>query len=157
MVISSKKKEKSRTQRRKTARAVYILSFPSPSIPKQEQTLFKDLGGGIIKDTQSHWRGHPTTNSGMQNGSSVGIRPRCVHVFACLVPICVLGRCSLATFLHRSSVGSLWRVRCWLGSSLVQDGRQKKNDGLCLNKNQNKYNSNCVPWPAARPSGKKKG
>ncbi len=27
---------------------------------------------------------YPTTNGGMQNGSSVGIRTRCIHVFACL-------------------------------------------------------------------------
>ena len=36
--------------------------------------------------------------------------------FASLVPICMLSRCLLAKFLHRSSVGSLSRVRCWLGS-----------------------------------------
>ena len=29
----------------------------------------------------------PTTNGGMQNGSSVGICTRCIHVFARLVPI----------------------------------------------------------------------
>ena len=33
-----------------------------------------------------------------------------------LAPICMLSRCLLATFLHRSSVGSLLRVHCWLGN-----------------------------------------
>ncbi len=36
---------------------------------------------------------YPTSNGGMQNGSSVGICTRCVHVFARLAPICVLSRC----------------------------------------------------------------
>ena len=43
-----------------------------------------------------------------------------VHVahtfFARLAPICMLSRCLLTKFLHRSSVGSLLRVRCWLGN-----------------------------------------
>ncbi len=30
---------------------------------------------------------NPTTNGGMQNGSSVGIYTHCMHVFAYLVPI----------------------------------------------------------------------
>ena len=30
-------------------------------------------------------------------------------------PICVLGRCLATKFLRRKSVGSLLRVRCWLG------------------------------------------
>ncbi len=38
-----------------------------------------------------------------------------IHAFALLVPICMLSRCLLTSFLHRSSVGSLLRVRCWLG------------------------------------------
>ncbi len=57
----------------------------------------------------------PTTNGGVQNISSVGIHTRCMHFFARLAPICMLGRCLLAKFLHRSSVGSLLRVCCWLG------------------------------------------
>ncbi len=39
--------------------------------------------------------------------------------FARLAPICMLRRCLLTKFLVRSSVGSLLRVRCWLGSSKV--------------------------------------
>ncbi len=35
-----------------------------------------------------------------------------LHVFAL---ICMLSRCLVTDFLHRSSVGSLLRVRCWLG------------------------------------------
>ncbi len=38
-----------------------------------------------------------------------------VHIFARLAPICTLSQCLLTKFLHRSSVRSLLRVRCWLG------------------------------------------
>ncbi len=51
----------------------------------------------------------------------VGTYANCTHVFACLEPVCVLSWCSLTKFLHRSSVGSLLRVRCWLGGR-VQNG-----------------------------------
>ncbi len=64
----------------------------------------------------------PTTNRGIQNGYLVGIYTRCIHVFARLAPICVLIRCLLAKFLHRSSVGSLLRVRCWLGGRWRERG-----------------------------------
>ena len=37
-------------------------------------------------------------------------------VFARSAPFCMLSRCSLTKFLHRSSGGSLLRVRCWLGT-----------------------------------------
>ncbi len=60
----------------------------------------------------------PTSNGGMQNGSSVGICTHCVHVFARLMPTCMLSRCLLTKFLHRSSGGSLLRVCCWLGISI---------------------------------------
>ncbi len=51
-----------------------------------------------------------------KNGSSVGIRARCTHVFfARLVPTCMLGRCLATKLPHRSSGGSLLWVRCWLG------------------------------------------
>ncbi len=61
---------------------------------------------------------HPTSNGGMQNGSSVGICTRCVHIFA-----------RFDADLHAQSViinnnfcigaqeGSLFRARCWLGRS----------------------------------------
>ena len=58
---------------------------------------------------------HPTTNGGVQNGSSFGIYTHCTYVFAHLVPICMLSRCLLTKFLRRSSVGSSLRARCWLG------------------------------------------
>ncbi len=62
---------------------------------------------------------NPTTNGGMQNGSPVEICTRCTHVFRTLfAPICMLSRCLLTKFLHRSSVGSLLGVRrCWLGAT----------------------------------------
>ncbi len=62
--------------------------------------------------------GHPTTNGGMPNGSSVEIRMY-VHIaytfLAHSAPICMHSRCLLTKFLHRSSVRSLLKVRCWLG------------------------------------------
>ncbi len=51
----------------------------------------------------------------MPNGSSVGICTHCIHVFARLALTCMLSRCLPTKFLHRSSVGTLSRVRCWLG------------------------------------------
>ncbi len=56
----------------------------------------------------------PTTNGGMPNGSSVGTQARCTQVFASLAPICMLRRCFLTKFLHRSSAGSLLRARALL-------------------------------------------
>ncbi len=55
------------------------------------------------------------------NRSSVGIYKRCIHVFARLAPICKLSRCLLTKFLHRSSVRSLLRVRCWLGTRCSEE------------------------------------
>ena len=60
-------------------------------------------------------KSYPTTNGGMQNGSSVKTCTNCTHVFARLAPICMLGWCLFTKFLHWTSVGSLLRVRCWLG------------------------------------------
>ncbi len=51
----------------------------------------------------------------MQSGSSVGIYIAC-KFFARLAPSCMLSWCLLTKFLHRSSVGSTSRVRCWLGT-----------------------------------------
>ena len=58
----------------------------------------------------------PTTNSGMQNGSSVRTRRRCAHVFARLGAdsLCSVGD-HRQEFLHRSSVRSLLRVSCLVG------------------------------------------
>ncbi len=50
-----------------------------------------------------------------KNGSSVGTCTCCMHVFARLAPIRMLGRCLSTKFLHRISGGRLLRVRCWLG------------------------------------------
>ncbi len=67
-------------------------------------------------------RGCPTTNGGMQNGRSWNnvythcIRTMFVHVWCRFV--CSLGA-YYAKFLHRTSVGSLLRVRCWLGGGTV--------------------------------------
>ena len=52
----------------------------------------------------------PTTNGGLQNGSSVGMRTRCMHVFARSAPICKLSRCLLTKVLHLSSVRGLLTV-----------------------------------------------
>ena len=63
------------------------------------------------------WSTQPPTVA-CKNGSSVGIRKRCMHVFLPIWrPICLLGRCLAKKFLHRSSGESLLRVHCWLGST----------------------------------------
>ncbi len=91
------------------------------------------------------WRDGCTqpTKGGTQNGSSVGICTRCIHVFASLVLICKLSRCLVTKFLHRSSVGSLLRVRCWLGSSTQRSKRFQ----------YNRYKALFFSW---RPPQKKK-
>ncbi len=38
-----------------------------------------------------------------------------------LAPICMPSRCLVTKFLHRSSGGSLLRVRCWLGTTAHVD------------------------------------
>ncbi len=66
-------------------------------------------------------RSNPTTSGGMQNGSSVGICTRCAHAFACFTSTCMLGRCLLARFVHRSSGGSLLKMCCWLEEGGLAD------------------------------------
>ncbi len=59
---------------------------------------------------------HPTTNGGMQNGSSGGMHARCIHVLARFgTDLHAQSVLSSKKFRHRSSVGSLLRVHCWLG------------------------------------------
>ena len=41
--------------------------------------------------------------------------------FSRLAPIFMLSRCLLTKFLHRSAVGSLLRVRCWLGTQCIEE------------------------------------
>ena len=65
--------------------------------------------------------GHPPTRPptvACKHGSSVGTpHTHCTHVFLHVWrPICMLSRCLAAKSLHRSSGGSLSRVRCWLGT-----------------------------------------
>ncbi len=65
---------------------------------------------------------------------------RCTHVSARLALICVLSRCLLTKFLHRSSVGSLLRVRCWLGCRSychTVQATQKKEDSFFSSKSFN--------------------
>ena len=59
----------------------------------------------------------PTTSCGMQNGSPFGICTHCIHVFFWHIwhPIVSAVGCLITKFPHRSSVGSLLRVRCRLG------------------------------------------
>ncbi len=69
----------------------------------------------------------------MQNGSSVGIHStHCIHVHTSLHvwrSICMLTRCLSTKFLHKSLVGSLLRVRCWLGCRNFDQNRGKNNLG----------------------------
>ncbi len=75
----------------------------------------------------------PTTNNGMQIGSSVGIRTRCVHVIACLAPTCVPSRClstkTPASELCRKFIKSAllvgWQVL--LNNCSLMDHLEKKN------------------------------
>ena len=81
----------------------------------------RGLGSGFLSSSPLFQRREcrgcagPTTNGGMQNGSSVRMCTHCTHVFARLAQIRTLSRCLLTKSLHRSSVGSLLRLRCWLG------------------------------------------
>ena len=54
----------------------------------------------------------------MHNGSSVGICAHYIHVFFSRLGTDLYAQSVLSTtkFLHRSSVRSLSRVRCWLGT-----------------------------------------
>ncbi len=61
---------------------------------------------------------YPTTNGGMQNGSSVRTRTHCVRIYCTFGHrFATLSPCLLTKFLHRSSGEGLSRVRCWLGCS----------------------------------------
>ncbi len=87
-------------------------SFPPFFLPASESssTLPRNLSGQKREGRNKNrlpWLG-------MQNGSSVRICTRCMHFFARLAQICMLNRCLLTKFLHRNSVGSLLRARCWL-------------------------------------------
>ena len=78
--------------------------------------LDRNLPPGHFSRKSASFFDCPTTNGGMQNGSSVWIFcTHCIHVFARLVLICMLSWWLLTKFLHWSSGGSLLRVRCWLG------------------------------------------
>ena len=59
---------------------------------------------------------YPTTNGGVQNGSSVGTCTHYVHVFARAALIYMPVRCLLTKFLRQRSVGCLLRVPCQLGT-----------------------------------------
>ncbi len=63
-------------------------------------------------------KAYPTTNGGMQNGRSVGICIRCIHVFEHLAPICMLSRCLLtkisASEPSRKFIESALLVGYWL-------------------------------------------
>ncbi len=68
----------------------------------------------------------PTTNGGMQNGSSVGIFTHCMHFFACLVLICMLSRCLLTKFLQRSSLRKFIKGALLVGSSACVSDSQEE-------------------------------
>ncbi len=80
---------------------------------------------GVKTRCQGSSETFPTTNGGMQNGSSAGICTHCIHVFfARLALICMLSRCLVKTFLHRSSVGSLLKVRCFGWVVSTKEGKK---------------------------------
>ena len=61
-------------------------------------------------------RRSPTSNGGMQRLSW--------NICTFLALFCTLSRCLLTKLLHRSSVGSLLRVRCWLGEREERGGER---------------------------------
>ena len=63
----------------------------------------------------------PTANSDMQKWKlSRNMYTSHARFLLVLAPICKRSRCLLTKFLHRISVGSLLRVRCWLGRHWMQ-------------------------------------
>ncbi len=72
-------------------------------------TYYVQLSGWIRLPNHQRWY--------VQNGGSVGIPTHRINLCARLVPTCMLIRCLLTKFLHRSSVGCFLRVRCWLGNN----------------------------------------
>ncbi len=94
---------------------------------------------------------HPTSNGGMQNGSSVEIYVRIPHTFlARVAPTWMLRRCSSTKFLRRSSVGSLLRVRCRLGTFEASQGsRSKTIPPICVSFGSSSGGGRC--WVGSAP------
>ncbi len=114
--VSQRKKWKLSKERRRENYKCPLL--PNQQITKTLEHVFFFVYSLLLPRTVSRANLYPTSQPPMvvrKNGSSVGIRTRCLHVFACLVQICTLSRCLSTKFLRRSSVGSLLRVSCWLG------------------------------------------
>ncbi len=113
---------------RHSLKPFFVVSFlKKPKNSPQNGCPNKRVSSG---STQILWNYHldakkkhgtfPTSNGGMQKGSSVGMCTHCIHVFAHLALICMLSRCLGTKFPHRSSGGSLLRVSCWLGYKSLQ-------------------------------------
>ncbi len=104
--------------------------FEEQAKKKKKSKVFQNLGEALsacLPAAQDHlhaWTAadmhayfpYPTTNGGMQTGSSVGISTRCIHVLA---PLGADLHAQSVIFnkknLQRSSVGSLSGVHCRLG------------------------------------------
>ncbi len=82
----------------------------------------------------------PTTNRGMQNGSSVGTCARCMHVFARSVPIRMLSRC-LSTKISASELSREVYHECVVGwvATLKKKKKEPCPDAM-KNKSLNKKN-----------------
>ena len=106
------------------SKAVYILErgkhYKSWSKSIECQTSLKDE-----RDSPSShfaYTVYPTTNSSMQNGSSVGkCIHRIVHIFAHLAPICMLSWC----LLTKSTASERSQKLCVVGWVLLLEGRAR--------------------------------
>ncbi len=99
-----------------------ILPLPAPfHVQGSFDNYLKVLGKGRER------RGGecPTSNGGMQNGSSVGTCPRCIHVFARLALMCMLSRC-LGTKISASEIR-----RNFTKNALLVGWRVKKRPERC--------------------------
>ena len=84
----------------------------------------------------------PTTNGGMQNGSSVGTCTHCIHAFAYFAPICMLSR-SLLTKISASELSAKF-ICCEL---LVGEGSLLEFPLLCSQeeeKEEDRFTNLCI-------------
>ena len=72
-----------------------LFSFSRSGVAAITLIMFFKIAAFVDSEMRQREReggGNPTNNSGMQNGSSVGIYTQCIHVFAHFAPICTLCR-----------------------------------------------------------------
>ncbi len=88
---------------------MWHLSYPLLSIPFCVHVY---LGMQVLQVLQPN---HQWWHARWKLSQNMNMYMSDTHIFARLTPICMLSRCLLTKFLHRSSVESLLQVLCWLG------------------------------------------